>query len=113
MRDLIPEPAQEPSCDERGWCHANAEGVVLDLYVQPNARVTEAVGEHDGALKIRLHAPPIDGRANEALLAGVATRLSLARRQIVLKSGQSSRRKRIQILALGLDVGELARKLSA
>ena len=98
-------------CDEPGWCHANAEGVVLDIYVQPNAKVTEAIGEHDGALKVRLHAPPIDGRANEALMAWVAAKLGLARRQIVLKSGQSSRRKRIQILQLGLTAGEAARKL--
>jgi len=99
--------------DERGWCHANAEGVVLDLYVQPNAKVTEATGEHDGALKIRLHAPPVDGRANEALLVWLAGRLSLTRRQIILKSGQSSRRKRIQLLQLGLDLDDVAGKLKS
>ena len=97
--------------DERGWCHANAEGVVLDLYVQPTAKVTEAMGEHDGALKVRLHAPPVDGRANEALLLWLAQRLNMTRRQIVLKSGQSSRRKRIQLLELGLDLDDVAHKL--
>jgi len=99
--------------DERGWCNANAEGVILDLYVQPNAKVTEAIGEHDGALKIRLHAPPVDGRANEALLIWLAGRLSLTRRQIILKSGQSSRRKRIQLLQLGLELDDVARKLQS
>ena len=99
--------------DERGWCNANAEGVILDLYVQPNAKVTEAIGEHDGALKIRLHAPPVDGRANEALLIWLAGRLSLTRRQIILKSGQSGRRKRIQLLQLGLDLDDVARKLQS
>jgi len=99
--------------DERGWCNANAEGVILDLYVQPNAKVTEATGEHDGALKIRLHAPPVDGRANEALLVWLAGRLSLTRRQIILKSGQSSRRKRIQLLQLGLDLDDVAGKLKS
>jgi uncharacterized protein (TIGR00251 family) len=113
MLDSRSKPAQDPRCDEPGWCHANAEGVMLELYVQPNAKLTEAVGEHDGALKIRLHAPPIDGRANEALLAWLAARLGLARKQIILKSGQSSRRKRVQLVALGLDAAELARKLSA
>jgi len=88
--------------EAHNWCCANALGVLLDLYVQPNAKVTQASGEHDGALKVRLHAPPIDGRANEALLAWVADRLGLTRRQVTLKSGHSSRRKRVQVELVGL-----------
>lgn len=107
-RDLTAAPLAE----SRPWCHANAEGVLLELYVQPNAKLTEVIGEHDGALKVRLHAPPLDGRANQALLAWLAERLGLARRQIILVAGQASRRKRIQVLQEGLDPAQVARVLT-
>jgi len=93
------------------WCRANALGVLLEIHVQPNAKKTESMGEYDGALKVRLHAPPIDGRANEALLAWIANSLGLSRQQVVLKSGQSNRRKRIQLTVPGLDPTVVARTL--
>ncbi len=106
------ESTAAPVNDAQRWCRANAAGILLDIYVQPNAKVTEAIGEHDGALKVRLHAPPLDGRANQALLAWLADRLGLARRQVVLTAGQASRRKRIQVLQEGLDPAQVARTLT-
>ena len=93
------------------WCRANAAGVLLEIHVQPNAKKTESVGEHDGALKVRLHAPPIDGRANDALLTWIAQTLGVPRQQVVLKSGQTSRRKRIQVDVPGLDPAAVVRIL--
>ncbi len=71
-----------------------ADGVLtLTVHVQPGAKRSEVAGLHGDALKIRLAAPPIDGRANAALLAFVAQRLGLAKSAVELKSGQTSRHK--------------------
>ncbi|GAA5784811.1 hypothetical protein YWS52_11310 [Chitiniphilus shinanonensis] len=55
-------------------------------------------GLYDGALKLRLAAPPVDGKANAALLDFLAQAFAVPRRQVELKSGASSRRKVIRIV---------------
>ncbi|WP_280152815.1 DUF167 domain-containing protein [Piscinibacter sp. XHJ-5] len=74
-----------------------AEGVVLDVSVVPGSKRTEVVGLHDGALRLRLAAPPVDGKANEALVAWLATELRCARRGVCLLRGAASRRKQLAI----------------
>lgn len=74
-----------------------AGGATLSLHVQPSAKKSECAGLHGEALKIRLAAPPVDGKANEALLRFLAQRLAIPRQQISLKSGQTSRQKVIEI----------------
>lgn len=74
-----------------------ASSVRLAISVVPNARRTGADGLHDGALRVRLAAPPVDGKANELLLAWLATELGLPRRAIRLVRGDSARRKTIEI----------------
>ena len=74
-----------------------AGGATLSLHVQPGAKKSEGAGLHGEALKIRLAAPPVDGKANEALLRFLAQRLAIPRQQISLKSGQTSRQKVIEI----------------
>lgn len=71
--------------------------VVLSLHVQPAARCAEVVGRRGDALKVRIAAPPTGGRANEAVLALIAEEFGLARRDVELVSGPSSRRKRIRL----------------
>ena len=70
-----------------------SQRVVLDVSVQPNAKKTEVVGWHDGALRIRLAAPPVDGAANEALRKWLARELGLAQNQVELLRGAAGRRK--------------------
>ena len=70
---------------------------ILDLSVAPNAKKTEVAGLHDGALRIRLAAPPVDGQANAALLKWLAQELDIAQRQVELIRGQSSRRKQVRV----------------
>ena len=72
-------------------------GVLLQLSVMPNAKRTEVDGLHDGALRVRLAAPPIDGRANEALIAWLAKSLGVPRRDVEVLRGESSRRKQVAI----------------
>ncbi|HET7776570.1 MAG TPA: DUF167 domain-containing protein, partial [Azospira sp.] len=58
---------------------------------------TEVCGLHGDALKLRLAAPPVDGKANAALLAFIAARLEVAKSAVSLKSGQTSRRKVVEV----------------
>ncbi|MCP5173921.1 MAG: YggU family protein [Moraxellaceae bacterium] len=84
-----------------------AEGYVLNLHIQPNAKSTEWTGLYGDALKLRLQAPPVDGKANEALCAFLAEIFAVKRHSVVLLSGQSSRHKRIlikQVTALPLPI---------
>ena len=74
-----------------------AGGATISLHVQPGAKKSECAGLHGEALKIRLAAPPVDGKANEALLRFLAQRLAIPRQQISLKSGQTSRQKVVEI----------------
>lgn len=79
------------------WLVESGGGVTLLLHCQPGAKVTRVVGEHDGRLKIALNAPAVENRANEVLVAWVAERLSVPRRQVQLVSGQTSRKKRVLV----------------
>lgn len=82
---------------------------LLDVLVQPRAARTELAGLHDGRLKLRLTAPPVDGAANAALVEFLAERLGLPRSAIGVASGDSGRRKTVSIQA----GAELAPRLSA
>jgi uncharacterized protein (TIGR00251 family) len=76
---------------------AQAEGCVLDVSVVPNAKRTAIDGLHDGALRVRLAAPPVDGKANQCLVDWVADQLGCPKRSITLLRGQTSRRKQLRI----------------
>ena len=89
------------------WCRLEASGdILLDLHVQPGAKRTDIAGLHGDALKIRLAAPPVDGRANECLIDYIAKRLGVARVSVELISGATSRRKRLRISGVTIDKAE-------
>jgi uncharacterized protein len=73
--------------------------VIVDIHVIPNAARTQADGTHDGALRVRLHAPPVDGKANAALCAWLAEQLGIAKNQVQLLRGQTSKRKQLSVNA--------------
>lgn len=79
------------------WLVAAGDGVTLRLHIQPGAKKTEVVGLHGEALKIRLAAPPVDGKANACLLAFLAERLGVAKSAVSLLSGDASRAKRVHV----------------
>ena len=72
-------------------------GCRLDVSVSPNARRTPADGLHGGALRIRLAALPVDGKANAQLLGWLADPLGCAWRAVILLRGDSARRKQVLI----------------
>jgi uncharacterized protein len=74
-----------------------AGGVRFDVRVQPRASRNEVVGEHDGALRVRLAAPPVDGAANEALVDLLAEVLRVAKRDVKIVRGAASRRKVVEV----------------
>lgn len=71
--------------------------MILSVSIVPNASRTEIVGWVEGALKIRLAAPPVDGKANEALIRFLAKTLDLAPSEIEIKAGHGSKHKRLEI----------------
>ena len=79
-------------------------GVRLALLVQPRASRSEVVGIHGDALRIRLQAPPADGRANAALVEFLADRLGLPRQAVKLLAGAGSRRKVVGITGATKEV---------
>ena len=86
----------------RSWCAAIPGGVRLAVQIQPNAKKTEVVGVLDDALKIKLQAAPIEGKANEALVRWVASTLSVPRSAVEITHGHTNKRKLIAVSAGGL-----------
>jgi uncharacterized protein YggU (UPF0235/DUF167 family) len=74
-------------------------GACLSVSVVPNARRSEVCGLHDGTLRIRLAAPPVDGRVNGALRDWLAQELALPRHAVLRHSGHSRRHKKLIVHA--------------
>ncbi len=85
------------------WLRATDNGVILSVHAQPGAKRSEVSGLHGTALKIRLAAPAVDGKANAALLAFLARLLDVPRAAISLESGHNSRHKTLRIDGAPLD----------
>jgi hypothetical protein len=95
-----------------GAVAVEADGtVVLSVYVQPGATRAGIVGLHGDALKLRVTAPPEDGRANKAVVALLAEACGLAPSAVELVRGATSRRKQFRLS--GLTEEELTRRVPA
>jgi uncharacterized protein (TIGR00251 family) len=73
----------------------------IRVHVIPNAKIDKVVGEHGHAIKIKLRAPAVKGKANTALRRFLAKKLRVPQRAIVLEQGEKSRDKVIRIDGLG------------
>jgi uncharacterized protein len=76
------------------------DGVIISLYVQPNAPKSCIVGEYNGALKIKINAPPEDGKANEEIIRLFSKLLSVPKNKITLLKGHKSKQKKVLILEM-------------
>ena len=83
------------------WLRQAPDGVLLEILVQPRASRTRVVGVHDDRLKLQITAPPVDGEANAAVIAFLAEKLSVPKRDVELVSGQTGKRK--TLLVRGVD----------
>lgn len=88
------------------WLQSVAGGVALTVHVQPGAKRSEIAGEHGDALKIRLAAPAVEGKANAALCDFVAELFGLRKAQVTLISGPRSRSKRVAVAGLTLEAAQ-------
>ena len=81
----------------RPWLSGEPGRWRIRLHVQPGASRTRIVGEYDDCLKVAVEAPPVDGRANDALLRWFAKRLGVPRSALQIAQGAGGRRKQLSI----------------
>ena len=81
----------------------------LRFHIVPNAKQNKVMGEHGAAIKIKLRAPAVEGKANAALRSFLAEVLNVSEREIILERGQKSREKLIRID--GLSEQDVRRRL--
>jgi uncharacterized protein (TIGR00251 family) len=73
------------------------ESALLRIRVQPRAKRDEVVGERDGAIVIRLKAPPVDGKANAALVGFIAKAAGVPRSRVEIVRGATAREKVVRV----------------
>lgn len=79
------------------WLIVRNSDVLIDVHAHPGAKRSAIVGEHGGRLKIAIASPPVDGKANSALIAFLAKTLSVSKSTIEIVNGETSRQKRFLI----------------
>ena len=80
-----------------------AAGVTFRVKVQPGASKNEIVGVQQHALRVRISAPPVQGKANKALIQFLAKQLTLKRNQVEITSGHTTRNKTIHVIGEGTE----------
>ncbi len=80
--------------------HESDNAIIFDIRVIPRSSRSEIVGEHDGALKVKLASPPVDGAANAELIKLFAKKFGVSKSDIEIVSGETSKNKRIKIINL-------------
>jgi uncharacterized protein (TIGR00251 family) len=85
-----------------GWCSALPDGVRIAVQVTPNAKKTEVLGVHGDALKLKLQAQPIEGKANEALVKYLAKVLAVPRSAVTITHGHTNKRKLVEVVSATL-----------
>jgi len=91
------------------WLRQSGAVAIMAVHAVPRAAADAVQGLHGDALKIRLNAPPVDGKANEALIRFLAGKLRVPKGSVVLKSGFNQRRKVIAIS--GISIAEVEKRL--
>ena len=85
------------------WLTPTRDGALIRIHLVPRASSSSVEGTHGDALTVRLDAPPVDGKANRALVEFVAERLEIPRSAVVLVRGETSRAKTLQVTGLAAE----------
>jgi uncharacterized protein (TIGR00251 family) len=78
--------------------------LTFQVRVVPRASRSEIVGEHDGALRVRVAAPPVDGAANEELVRLLARKLGVSRNAIMITGGHTAKLKQLRVTGASSDM---------
>lgn len=81
------------------WYQWQNDDLILECRLQPKASSDELVGDHGGVLKIRITAPPVDGKANAHLIQLLAKSFGVSKSKISIEKGELGRSKRVRIHA--------------
>ena len=95
----------------RSWCSALPGGIRLAVQITPNAKKTEVIGVLDDALKLKLQAQPIEGKANEALVKFLAKALGVSRGAVTITHGQTNKKKLIEVVSATLTLDDVEQRL--
>jgi uncharacterized protein len=85
------------------YLSAHPHGVILRIHVQPRASKNELAGIHQGSLKVRLTAPPVEGEANRECIKFIAKLLGVPKSSVELVQGQKSRHKTLLIRGISSE----------
>ncbi len=85
------------------WLAESDEGLLLECKVIPNASKTAIEGLRDDRLLVRLATPPVDGKANRALIKFMSKELGISKSKIEIIQGEKSRSKRLRLRGIALD----------
>jgi uncharacterized protein (TIGR00251 family) len=77
--------------------HVVQDGVVIDVRVVPRSGRSGVAGTRDGALLVRVTAPPVEGAANDELIAVIGEALGVPKRAVTIVAGEHGRRKRVKV----------------
>jgi uncharacterized protein len=91
----------------RAWCSALPGAIRLAVQITPNAKKTEVIGVLDDALKLKLQAQPIEGKANEALIKFLSKTLSVPRSAVTITHGHTGKKKLIEVVSATLTPDEV------
>ena len=94
--------------DLAGVVEARGDDVVINVHVQPRSGTTALTGRHGDALKLRVQAPPVDGRATEAARRLVADLFGVPATRVVLEAGERSRMKRFRVEGCRIEAARAA-----
>ena len=91
--------AAPPAIQKRAWRRESDGAIILTLHIQPGAGRSEFAGLHGDALKVRLAAQPMEGRANAELIRFLADAFAVPQSNVVLVRGATSRAKTVRVIA--------------
>lgn len=86
------------------------QGILLELHIQPQSSKNAVIGLHGSRLKVKIDAPPVDGKANQALIAFFSDIFDLPKSRIELVHGESSRAKTLFVPGLTQEIAQNALK---
>ena len=89
------------------WCRRDGNGWLLAIHAQPGARKSGIAGLHGDALKVKLAAPPVEGRANDELLRYLSDALGVPKSAVRIERGETSRKKWVRVTRPDIDPARL------